>query len=273
MTITALFLATTSLIFYNSGQETYPFRLNFQPEEVLRYRETVTSSSTTTLAGQTEAFTFSGGRTTILKVTKVDEHGVATMSVDYENVNATVRITQTPSGVSQAQRAKVEQQLVEQLKGDLSKGKRTQFVTPRGLTTYRFEAGPNRFIEIINGTFMMLVLPKAPPTMGQNWYIDVSQADPNNSAPMNVNYKLVGASVIAGSKAYKIAFYAQKTEEQKEGDAKATVVLILKGFVNITLDTGRVVGGEITSNVTSKISQGGRTRNQKRITVQRFERV
>jgi hypothetical protein len=119
----------------------------------------------------------------------------------------------------------------------------------------------------------MLVLPESPPTMGQNWYVDVSQADPNNSAPMNVNYKLVGASIIGGSKAYKIAFYAQKTDEQTQGEAKATILLIIKGFVNISLETGKVVGGEITSNVTSSVSQGGRTRKQNRITVQKFDRV
>lgn len=273
MTITSVLLAATSVVLFNSQQETYPFRLNFRPGEVLRYRETVTASNTTTMGNQTEAFTFSGSRVTVLKVNKVDEAGVATMSVDYEDVKASVKVTQTPGGVTSAQRAKVEQQLTEQLKGDLAQGKRTQTVIPRGLTTYRFEAGPNRFIEIINGTFLMLVLPESPPTMGQNWYVEVSQADPNNSAPINVNYKLVGASIIGGSKAYKVAFYAQKTDEQKEGNAKATVQIILKGFVNITLDTGKVVGGELTSSVTSTITQAGKMRKQTRLTVQRFDRI
>lgn len=268
-----LLLAATPLVLANSVQDPYPFRLQFEPGEVLRYRETVTSSGTMTFGGQSESVTMTGSRIQVMNVGHVGPDGYATMKVSFEDVKASAKITKAPSNVSAADRNKAEQGLTEQLKAELQSGSRTQTVSPRGVTTYRFEAGPNRFIEIVNGTFLMLVLPESPPVMNQNWFVDVTQADPNSGAPIKVNYKLVGASMIGDLKAYKVALYAQKTEQQSDGDTKGTSVIIIRGFVNLTLETGKVLGGEITTDITQTLTRGNMSQRQNRVTVQKFDKI
>ncbi len=269
----ASLLAVLCSVFGNFSQDTFSFRLQFEANDVVRFKETVTSNGTMTFGTQSETVVMSGSRIMVLKVSRVDEAGYATMSVDYEDVKASARITKAPSGTSAADKTKAEKGLSDQLQSELQSGARTQMVSPRGVTSYRFPAGVNRFIEIMNGSFLMLVLPEAPPKMNENWFVDVAQADPNTGAPIKVNYKLVGASMINDVKAYKIALYAQKTEQQQQGDARATSSLVITGYINITLETGKVLGGEITTDVTQAMTRGNQTQRQKRVTVQKFDRV
>lgn len=252
--------------------EPIPLELKFEVGEVLRYRETVEATGTMTFGGKSESVQMHGTRVSVFDVKSLTGT-TATMSVSYRDIKASAKITKAPAGVSAKEKAEAEKNLTEQLKSDLSAGERTQTVSKNGTTTYKFAAGPNRYVLIENGSFLMLRLPENYPEMGQNWFLDLMQADPNAGEPIKVNFKLVGASMIGGEKAYKIAFYAVKTDTTKQGDTKGEASLVMRGFVNLGINSGKVLSGEVMTDVTQTLSAEGRTQTQTRKTIQTFEKI
>src|SRR6185295_14337083 len=144
-----------------------PLAFKFTKGEVIRYRATMQIVRSNSFKGETSAIEANGTHTITAKVTSASPSR-STMSVSYSAASATAKATSLPAE-ARAKKGEIEKGTADMLKRSLEGMTRTQSVLASGKTTYTLPLGDGKSMTIEDGAFMMLMLPKTPPTPGMTW--------------------------------------------------------------------------------------------------------